>query len=352
MSASSIRQIHWIMSAALAAAVRWEWIRTNPAETRRSPSSAPPEPEPPTAAEAARLIEAAWLEDDGWGVLVWLVMVTGMRRAEVAALRWSDVDLDSGMLAIRRNYVRSRGRGIEKDTKSHQMRRISLDAETVLVLAEHRERYEAQVRALAVEPADRAFVFSYQPTHDAPVPSGITHRYGRMCRRLGIDSHLHALRHYSATELLTAGVDLRTVAADSATAAVARPRCASTRRSWVRRTSGQRTSWVDACGVPPGRRSSSTGGDAHDASPALSDRARRHAPADPLGAPPRASVPSRASARLLLLQVRTASGRRRPERGGEPEPGARRGSPGRGLGAVTAEPAVLSRARARRRRRG
>ena len=33
-----------------------------------------------------------------------------------------------------------------------------------------------------------------------------------MCAGLGIDSHLHALRHYSATELLTAGVDLRTVA--------------------------------------------------------------------------------------------------------------------------------------------
>jgi integrase len=33
-----------------------------------------------------------------------------------------------------------------------------------------------------------------------------------MCERLGIGSHLHALRHYSATELLAAGVDLRTVA--------------------------------------------------------------------------------------------------------------------------------------------
>jgi integrase len=56
-------------------------------------------------------------------------------------------------------------------------------------------------------------VFSYHLTRDAPAdPSAVTHRYGRMCAALGIDSHLHALRHYSATELLTAGVDLRTVA--------------------------------------------------------------------------------------------------------------------------------------------
>jgi integrase len=33
-----------------------------------------------------------------------------------------------------------------------------------------------------------------------------------MCEKLGIDSHLHAMRHHTATELLTAGVDLRTVA--------------------------------------------------------------------------------------------------------------------------------------------
>ena len=33
-----------------------------------------------------------------------------------------------------------------------------------------------------------------------------------MCRRLGIDTHLHALRHYSATELINAGVDIRSVA--------------------------------------------------------------------------------------------------------------------------------------------
>ena len=40
----------------------------------------------------------------------------------------------------------------------------------------------------------------------------MTRRYKRLADKLGIDSHLHALRHYSATELLTAGVDLHTVA--------------------------------------------------------------------------------------------------------------------------------------------
>jgi integrase len=40
----------------------------------------------------------------------------------------------------------------------------------------------------------------------------MTRRYGRMVKELGIDTHLHELRHYSATELLTAGIDLRTVA--------------------------------------------------------------------------------------------------------------------------------------------
>jgi hypothetical protein len=59
MAASSIRQVHWIISAAMAAAVRWEWIRSNPADTARKPKQRPPQPEPPSVAEAARIIAAA-----------------------------------------------------------------------------------------------------------------------------------------------------------------------------------------------------------------------------------------------------------------------------------------------------
>jgi integrase len=152
--------------------------------------------------------------DEAWGTLVWLVMTTGMRRGEVCALRWRDIDFDAEIIQIRRNYVLHKGIGVEKDTKTHQMRRIPLDSETVMLLREHRERVWARVAELDGAPTDDLHVFggAKSPDHTSPYsPHAVSSRYADMAERLGIKTHIHALRHYSATELLTAGVDLRTV---------------------------------------------------------------------------------------------------------------------------------------------
>jgi len=104
-----------------------------------------------------------------WGTLVWLVMTTGMRRGEVLALRWRHVHFDRRVLEIRRNYVQRRGRKIEKDTKTHQMRRIALDPETLAVLDEHPERALHRARLLDVPCIDDWYLFSNDPAHRQPL---------------------------------------------------------------------------------------------------------------------------------------------------------------------------------------
>lgn len=210
MGASTVRQIHAIISGTLDAAERWDWVNSNPARVARKPKPKRPEPDPPTPAEAARLSEEAFRMDEDWGTLVWLAMTTGMRRGELAGLRFARVDLDDEVIDLRRNWVR----GKEKTTKTHQNRRIALDSETVVLLKEHRDRVRERVEDIGATFTDDLFLFSGSKTPDHSVPyspNAITQRYKDMAVRLGIDTHLHALRHYSATELLTAGVDLPTV---------------------------------------------------------------------------------------------------------------------------------------------
>ncbi len=91
--------------------------------------------------------------------------------------------------------------------------RVALDPETVEVLSEHQARCQTRAAELGVELAADTFVFSGAPDGSTYLtPGALTQRYNRLAERLGINTNLHKLRHYSATELISAGVDVRTVA--------------------------------------------------------------------------------------------------------------------------------------------
>jgi integrase len=212
LAASTVRQIHWILSGAFSRAVRWRWLAHNPIELAMPPSAPQPKPKPPSAREAAQLAMEAWKDPD-WGTFVWLAMTTGARRGELCALRWSDLDLVNAVIHLHASVARVGGRRWTKDTKTHQQRRVALDPESVAVLTEHRDRLATAADALGVTIRRDAYVFSLAPDASSPlVPESVSQRYRKMAIRLGLDTQLKALRHYSATELISSGADIRTVA--------------------------------------------------------------------------------------------------------------------------------------------
>lgn len=70
-----------------------------------------------------------------------------------------------------------------------------------------------QSAEIGAELDEQCFVFAYAPDNRRPcILSGVTHRYAWMVSKLGLRTRLHSMRRYSATELLSGGVDLRAVA--------------------------------------------------------------------------------------------------------------------------------------------
>ena len=213
LSTSTTRKVHYIIRGALERAVRWRHLSINPAAMAEAPVTQRTEPAPPSADEAARLLNAAW-SDPEWGLLLWLTMLTGPRRGEISALRWRHIDFERSLLSIIRSNAQPKGGLKEKHTKTGQARKIALDAHTVELLTAHRQRWERRLDDLGLVLSPDAFVFSTSPDGLTPyMPRAISQRYRKLALKLKLRStRLHSLRHYSATELVAAGVDIRTVA--------------------------------------------------------------------------------------------------------------------------------------------
>ena len=209
-----VRRVHTVLSTALGQAVRWEMIVTNPALNASPPEVrereiTPPEPDRLVAFQA--LVQA---EDPELGMFIWLAAMTGARRGELCALRWSDVDLDDQSILIRRAIVDAGGRLVEKDTKTHQVRRIALGPDTAERLTAHRQLGEERASVCGGKLAPEAHVFAQDvPGLEPWRPDSTTHRFVDARRRAGLgdDVRLHDLRHFLATRMIAAGIDVRTV---------------------------------------------------------------------------------------------------------------------------------------------
>ena len=108
LAPATIRRIHGILRRALSQGVRWGWLATNPAPAASPPRVVTRDIKPPAPAEVARLFALAQEDDPELAVYVVVAAATGARRSEVLALRWRDLNLDSGIVRIERAIVMGR----------------------------------------------------------------------------------------------------------------------------------------------------------------------------------------------------------------------------------------------------
>ncbi|MGB5111224.1 MAG: site-specific integrase [Mycobacterium sp.] len=144
----------------------------------------------------------------------WLLSCYGMRRSEVLGLRWSAVDLDTGMLSVRRGRVAVGGETVDGGPKSRRSRRdLPLPADVIEALRSLRQRQRTEALALGVGWSDDRLV-AVREDGEPLRPEGYTDEFQRLRARAGLRRiKLHGLRNTAGTLMLDAGHPPHIVAA-------------------------------------------------------------------------------------------------------------------------------------------
>jgi len=127
LSDSTVHHLHSILSAALTQAEKWGWIYSSPARRASPPAQRSPVFVIPSPEQLIELVRTAHEIDPVLGTAVALAALTGARRGELCALRWSDVDLERGTIRITRSLGIVEGVIHEGPTKPHANRDVALD---------------------------------------------------------------------------------------------------------------------------------------------------------------------------------------------------------------------------------
>ena len=204
LSPRSVHHMHRILKQALSQAVRWQMLARNPADAVDAPKVERRRMDTYDMAQTAELIEA--MRPIRMFLPTILGALCGLRRGEIAALRWRHVDLDVGGLSVVQSAEQT-AKGIRyKEPKSGKARNVQLSATVIEELRAWRLRQAEELLRVGVRPDGETFVVT-QADGRPLQPRSISHEWVRLLATKRLPRiRFHDLRHAHATHLLAAGV--------------------------------------------------------------------------------------------------------------------------------------------------
>jgi len=214
LSARTVQICHVVIHKALKNAVRINLLSRNIADAVDKPKIQRPEMHPMSENDLNRFLDAARQSD--YHALFYTYLFTGLRRSELLAVRWCDVDMLGMQISVSRTmqYLNGVKNHVTfKEPKSKKSRRlIALSPSTVSILKEHRKAQERMRDSLGLPPImESDLVFSHWDGRPL-LPDSITHAWVKLVRKCGLKGiRLHDARHTHATIMLKQGVHPKVV---------------------------------------------------------------------------------------------------------------------------------------------
>jgi integrase len=204
LSPQTVTHMHRVLKKAIGQAVKWELLIRNPVDAASPPKANRGKMNTYDLDQTAELIEA--MRPTRMLVPTLLAVLCGMRRGEIAALRWKNVDLATGQIAILESAEQVGSKVRYKTPKSGKGRTLALSASLVEELRAHRLRQAEELLRVGTILSDDTFVVA-QADGTPLQPDTLTQDWFRKLAGTSLPRiRFHDLRHAHATHMLANGV--------------------------------------------------------------------------------------------------------------------------------------------------
>jgi integrase len=204
LSPRTVHHMHRVLKQALSQAVRWQLLTRNPTEAVDPPKVERHRITTYDMPQTAALIDA--VRGTRMFIPTLLAVLCGMRRGEIAALRWRNVDLSMGQISIVASAEQMNSGVRLKETKSGRARTVAMSGTVRDELRLHRVQQAQDMLKLGTRLTDENFVAAF--ADGSPMqPTFITHEWVRVIRATSLPRvRFHDLRHAHATHMLSSGI--------------------------------------------------------------------------------------------------------------------------------------------------